>query len=107
MDVAMIVANAKLFFYNEVWKKLQNRPEVKRLGVRDNEMLRRHLREVIAMMKDELFFFPPDEAGSKEEFQRRIKYKLEAGLTAEILKELQRQVSEESPTLGRFLWPSA
>jgi hypothetical protein len=106
-DAGMIVATAKLFFFNELWKVVSKRDQVRRLSEKNLEMARRHLREAIATMDDTLFFFPPDEAQSKDAYERKIKHAFESGLSEKILAEFERRIEAEDPTLAKYLRGSA
>lgn len=103
-DVGMMVAIAKALFFNEFWKELQKSPKVKDLRPTDAEMIRRHLKEAIAAMNDNLFFFPPDVAGSERELKKVIENKLgDRNFRSRLLKELKERLDSESPTLFSFL----
>jgi hypothetical protein len=106
-DASMIVATAKLFFFNELWKQISKQVQIGRLPEKDLEMVRRHLREAIASMDDTLFFFPPDDVQSKDAFQRRIKKAFESGLSEKILGEFNRRVEANDPTLSKYLKSNA
>lgn len=102
MDASMMVATAKLFVMNQIWKELEKKPEVSGLKAQDVTMLRRLLREVIASMDDELFFFPPDEAGTRDSFTLEVQRKLVGGVEKKILDEFRRQLKAQDPTLSRY-----
>lgn len=101
-DASMIVATAKLFFFNELWKEISKQDQVRRLPENDLEMVRRHLRQAIASMDDTLFFFPPDEAQGKNVYERKMKHAFESGLREKILAEFTRRVEAEDPTLSKY-----
>lgn len=101
-DASMIVATAKLFFFNELWKEISKKDQVRRLPEKDLEMMRRHLREAIASMNDTLFFFPPDEAQGEDAYERKVKQAFESGLSEKILAEFKRRVEAEDPTLSKY-----
>lgn len=102
MDASMMVATAKLFVFNQIWKELEHKPEVGKLNAQDTTMVRRLLREVIAAMDDTLFFFPPDEAGTKNAFTDEVKAKLSGSTREIILAEFGRQLRSQDPTLSKY-----
>ena len=102
-DASMIVATAKMFFFNELWKEISKLDQVRRQPEKDAEMVRRHLREAIASMDDTLFFFPPDEAQGKVAYERKMNQVFESGLREKILAEFNRRVEAEDPTLSKYL----
>jgi hypothetical protein len=106
-DASMIVATAKLFFFNVLWKEISKRDQVRRLPAKDLEMVRRHLREAIASMDDTLFFFPPDVAKDKDAYERKIKQAFESGLSERIMAEFKRRIEAEDPTLSKYVRGSA
>ncbi len=103
LDASMIVATAKLFIFNLMWKELKEREEIRRMPKGEAEMARRHLRQAIASMDDTLFFFPPDETRSKENFNAEIEHRFRTGLKERILEEFKRQVRSQDPTLSKYL----
>jgi hypothetical protein len=99
-DVGMMVAIAKTFFFTEFWRELQESSKVRSLRPKNLEMLRRHLKEAVAAMDDNMFFFPPDVAGSEAELRKSINARLADSVSRRnLLKELQRRLDSESPTL--------
>jgi hypothetical protein len=107
LDASMIVATAKLFFFNELWKEVSKQDRVRRLSEKNFEMARRHLREAIASMDDTVFFFPPDEALGKVAYERMIKEAFESGLRKKILAEFNRRVEAEDSTLAKYFQSNA
>ena len=102
MDASMMIATAKLFVFNQIWRELEQKPEVEKLRAQDTKMVRRLLREVIAAMDDTLFFFPPDEAGTKNAFTEEVKEKLSGSARERILAEFGRQLRSQDSTLSKY-----
>jgi hypothetical protein len=102
LDASMIVATAKLFFFNELWKEISKQDRVRRLSEKNFEMARRHLRVAVASMDDTMFFFPPDEAPGRVAYERMMKQAFDSGLRKKILAEFNRRVEAEDPTLSKY-----
>ncbi len=99
-DVGMMVAVAKTMFFTEFWREIQESPKVRPLRTKDLEMLRRHLKEAVAAMDDNLFFFPPDVMRSETEFRKSINSRLaDPDSRRKVLKDLEKRLNSESPTL--------
>lgn len=101
-DASMIVATAKLFVFDKMWKELMSRSEVAKLSSPDTEMVRRILREAVASMDDTLFFFPPDVAGTKKNFERVVEHKLQTGLKDQILAEFRKRMKSQDSSLLQY-----
>lgn len=105
LDASVIVATAKLFFFNESWKEISKQDMVGRQPEKDLEMVRRHLREAIASMDDTLFFFPPGEIQGKDvydSYERNLKQVFEKKEFRDKIQAEYRRVAAEDPTLSRY-----
>ena len=102
-EVGMMVAIAKTFFFNSLWQELTKSSKIENLRKEDSEMLRRHMKEAVASMDDNLFFFPPDNGSSIKNYEDKVRLKLSKELRSKILAEFKRRVDENNPTLARYL----
>lgn len=103
MDAAMIVASAKLFFFNKLWSEIKGKLDSKKVRPKRVEMIRRYFLNCVADLDEAYFFVPPEEITSEKKVQKYLERKYGTGREIErITRELIDCMTKKDPTLADY-----
>ena len=104
LDAAMVVAIGKLLLFSTIWEELETKLSKRSISVKEREMLRRYLKEIISDLDDELFFVDPEKVSSEDDVKKIIAFRIKSRKFAdEVTQHLKSRLETGQSQLGKYL----
>jgi hypothetical protein len=101
IDSSMIISLAKLLLFSRCWALV--RQQLDKIGPKDTENTRIALRERINHLPSDLFFMPPEFAGSEHQVQQYFENKFQGDGLQKIIDGLVSRTRSTDPELSTYL----